>query len=114
MTTLAAIKRKAAEKLAITTVGQAISSQVDSQMGAAYEETYYELDELDLVTWAVDADIPTKVADYVADIMAWKRADVYATPDIYARCQQRYSIAERNIKRVISEKYQSTDENEDF
>lgn len=114
MATLAELKKKAAYKLFATTVGQDLSAAVDSQMSQAYNEAYDELYELDLVTWTSTGDIPDKVADYVADIMAWKRADIYATPEVYAACRERYTIAERNIKRMMVTKHVPLDEPEDF
>lgn len=114
MATLAEVKKKAAYKLFATTVGQALSAAVDAQMSQAYLETYDELEELDLVTWTDTDDIPDKVADYVADIMAWKRADIYATPEIAASCEKRYMMAERNIKRMMVPKNVELDEPEDF
>lgn len=115
MTTLTVLKQKAASKLKIWTVGQALPSAVNTQMEQAYNETFTELDELGLANWDQDAgEIPDKIADYVADVMAWKRADVYASAEIYARCEQRYSMAERNIRRMQNFEFKPTTEQEDF
>lgn len=114
MATLTELKAKAAYKLALSTVGQALSAADNTQMTQAYNETYKELVTLGLATWASAGPIPDSVVDYVADIMAWKRADVYATPEIYQRCEQRYSIAERNIRRMVEPEYESADDPEDF
>lgn len=113
MATVTEVKQKAAAKLGFKQ-GEELPADLNQDLQAAYDEAYEELEDLDLVTWAQTSDIPNKVADYVADMIAWKRGDVYATPEIMQNVSARYVLAERNIRRALTPRFRSTSEKEDF
>lgn len=113
MATVTEVKQKAAAKLGFKQ-GEDLPSSLNEDLQAAYDETYEELEELDLVTWSQTGTVPDKASDYIADMMAWKRGDVYATPEIMQNVAARYVIALPNIKRVLTPRYRSTSEKEDF
>lgn len=113
MATVTEVLQKAAAKLGFKQ-GEDLSASLNEDLQAAYDEAYEELEELDLVTWAQTGDVPNKVSDYMADLIAWKRGDVYATPEIMQNVSARYVIAERNIKRMLMPRYRSPSEKEDF
>ena len=113
MATVTQVLQKAAAKLGFKQ-GEDLAPALNEDLQAAYDESYEELEELDLVTWAQTGTVPNKVSDYLADIIAWKRGDVYATPEIMQNVSARYVIAERNIKRMLTPRYRSTSEKEDF
>lgn len=113
MATVTEVLQKAAAKLGFKQ-GEDLPASLNEDLQNGYDEAYEELEELDLVTWSQTGTVPNNVSDYLADIIAWKRGDVYATPEIMQNVSARYVMAERNIKRGLTPRYRSTSEKEDF
>ena len=113
MATLAALKKRAANKLGFSP-NNTLSAMLNSQMQSAYEEVYYELEDEGLTSWVVDGDIPDKLVSHIADLMAFKRFDVFPTSDGVAGSEGKYVNAMRMIHRLQADAYSSTEEPKGF
>lgn len=106
MATKQQVRVKALRLLGIIGVGVTPSGPQDADMSDAYSEVYAELEELDLLEWAEDDDIPTRFVDVIVNLVASKRVDEYGVSnDRYQRIMSKAANAERKIRRLIADDY---------
>ena len=108
MATSTAIVEKAANRLGIVSEGQTLRAEYDSDLTNAYNEVWAELDEMDLLTWDSDEDIPDAFVWSVVTMVAHSRLDEYSiSNDRYTRIMNDYSKAHMRLKELVgSDAYQ--------
>ena len=77
MATAAEIRDKAAFKLGVKTLGQALENSVSKDLDEAYTEVYNRLRAEDLVNWDSAAEVPDDIVSPVVDLVAFARAVEY-------------------------------------
>lgn len=96
--TAAQLATLVAKHLGILQSGQTINSNDSTDIVAAYNSVYLELQALKAVTWGPDDSIPTDYAFPVRDIVTFRVAkDFGAQPDL-----NEYLMAMRQLKAIQS------------
>jgi len=114
MATAAEIRDKAAFKLGVKALGQALENSVSSDLDNAYIEVYDRLRAEDLVNWDSTADVPNDVVDPVVFLVAFARTVEYGVAgERYQRIALGASQSETRIRRSLQDDY-FTDENEAY
>lgn len=106
MATKNQVKARALRVLGVIGAGVAPTGPQDSDMNESYSEVYSELEELNLVEWAEESDIPERFVDVIVNLMASKRVDEYGVSnDRYQRIVSKASQAETKLRRLIADNY---------
>jgi hypothetical protein len=106
MATAAQIRDKAARKLGVKALGQALENSVSSDIDAAYDEVYARLRDEGLVSWHSTAAVPDEIVSPVVDLVAFARADEYGVGgERYQRLLFAASQAEIRIRRSLQDDY---------
>jgi len=111
------IKQRVLEDLSVVEIGQSAASQDDARIEAAYREVYDELKELGLAVWSISGYLPNKIVPHVVALTAWNAiasGSYGVSPERYQRIQLAAASAEREIRRVVTPKYESTSEPRDY
>lgn len=111
MATKAEIRKRAAYKLGILTIGQSLASQHQARIDEAYDEVYAQLKEDGLAVWASTAEVPGKLVRHVAALMAENCYDEYGVSEARAsRIIAAATVARVKIQELVAEDYASQDE----
>lgn len=106
MATLAQVRNKALRMLGVLGAGREASGPQDADMSAAYDEVYAELEELNLVEWANDQDVPARFVDSVVALVASRRVDEYGVSgERYQRIMGKAGSSEARIRRLLADDY---------
>jgi len=115
MTTKAEIRNQALSLLGRLRLGQSPQDQDKVSIEKAYDEVYEGLKTIGIATWASTAEVPNDITPHVVAMVAMARADTYGVSDSrYARIQNRYIVAEREIRKLVTPKYESLEESDDY
>ncbi len=106
---------RTAEFLGRKRLGQAMDNDLLVRITAAYVEVYADLKKDQLVIWAAANSLPDGVGPHVASLMAFNcGASVHASQALYDRVVAARNIAKREIRRLVTPQYMTTDPAEDF
>lgn len=119
MATLAEVKKRALQLLAVTRINQGSQSQDDTRIDTAYTEVYASLKKEGLATWAVAGTIPDEISPHLAGLMALNAADEYGISNTrYQRLILSYgqngSLALREIRNLTTPDFESLEEPADY
>jgi len=115
MATVAEIKRRTLEEIGRLRLGQSFQTQDNTFMQSMYDETYAELKELGLATWASTGTIPAELAPHLINIMALKASSVYGVSDSrYQRILAGASVAPGAMRQLTTPQYESMEEPVDY
>lgn len=115
MATKAEVRNRAAENLGILPVGQTLASEHQTRIDAAYDEVYDDLKVDGLATWAEANEVPDELVPYVATLVAFTCTETYPiSPARYNRVVNKAATAKREIRRIITPKYESLENATDY
>ena len=115
MATKAEVVLRAAQMLQRVRLGQAIDNTLQTRIETAYTEVYEDLKDDQLVTWAVAGTIPDKVAPWLAALMAFNTTDsIHVSESVFSRIVAKRNVAKREIRRLVTPKYETVDDGEDY
>jgi len=115
MTTKAEIRNQALSLLGRLRLGQSPQNQDKVSVDQAYNEVYEGLKTIGLATWSSTAEVPNDVTPHVVALVAMARVDTYGVSDSrYTRILNRASIAEREIRKFVTPKYESLEEPDNY
>lgn len=115
MATQADVRKRALRKLGLASTNQAPTSDLDSDMQAAYTEVYALLENMKLTFWGETSAVPDEVANHVAAMMAFERVNDYGIgSERYARIEREKNAAIRNFRMMAVNEYVSDDEVTDY
>lgn len=98
------IRDRAANALGILPFGQALEEPDVSRIEQAYSEVYNYLKTKGLATWPyATGSVPDELAPYVSALVAFNCLDGYGVSnDRYVRIVNNASVAEKNIRELIT------------
>lgn len=119
MSTKQEIQQRVAEELALVPVGQAAESQDQNRINEAFDQMYERLKTKGLATWASTAEVPAEIVPYFELMMLEKLLTRYSVPEgRYIRIKTDAgpdgNAAMANISELVTEEYESTNDQEDF
>ena len=120
MSTKALLRIRALERLGVIVRGQTAKSEYITRMDSAYTEVYAKLKKRDLAVWAEAGDsIPDEVTPSLILLMALNAIDDFGVSVArYKRIISQSGIdgglAMREIQSIVTPKYESTDQPDDF
>lgn len=119
MATKAELRSKVAQTLGILPIGQTLASQHQTRIDEAYDEVYNDLREEGLNVWASDGECPDRVTPWMVAYMASTLTEDYPISEArYVRIMNKAGTngdrAKREIRRVTTPAYVSTDEPQDY
>ena len=115
MATQADVRKRALRKLGLASTNQAPTSDLDSDMQAAYTEVYTMLETLKLTFWGESSAVPDEEANNMASLMAFERVNDYGIgTERYARIEREKMAAMQNFRMMAVNEYTSTADPEDF
>lgn len=115
MATKAEIRNQALQLLGRLRLGQSPQNQDKVVIEQAYDEVYEGLKVLGLATWASTASVPTEVVPHVVALVAIARANVYGVSDSrLIRIKGQSDIAEREIRKLVTPKFESLEEPDNY
>ena len=115
MATKAEVALRTAQMLQRVRLGQAIDNTLETRINSAYTEVYNDLKDDQLVTWAVAGTIPDKIVPWLVALIAFNCTDsVHVSDAVFARILAKRNIAKREIRRLVTPKYETIDEAEDY
>lgn len=117
MATKADVRDIAAGLLSRHRLGQAIPDSLKIRLDQAYDYVYAELKDEQLTIWssASGTTIPDAVAPHVAALMAFEAtSSVTVSEERYERIVQKYTLAKPAIRTIVTPKWETLDEPEDF
>ncbi len=86
MATASQIRDKALSKLGLKAQGKVPTAAISDDVDNAYTEVYAELEELGLITWDADENVPDSHVSSLVALVAYARVDEYSVPnDRYTR-----------------------------
>lgn len=113
--TKAEVRDIAATELGILRLGQSLQSQDQVELERRYDEVFADLKEEGLATWASTASVPAELVPHVAALVAYSAADVYGiSPARYQRIAAKAAAARPSIARLVTPRYESTEEPTDY
>lgn len=115
MATVAETRQDALELLGAVEIGQSAESQHDARISAAYNEVYEDLKDEGIATWAVAGTVPNKIKPHLVALMAWNAIDSFGVSDSrYQRISVKASQAKREIRKLVTPRYESQAEPDDY
>lgn len=120
MSTKTLVKDRALERLGVKIRGQSAQAKDTDRIEEAYTEVYAKLKTLDLAIWAeTGAAIPDEIVPHLVLLMALNAADDFGISTArYSRIISQTGIngdsSIRELKAVVTPKYESTDEPSDY
>lgn len=106
---------RTAEFLGRLRLGQSMDNALLVRITSAYTEVYADLKDDQIVTWASAGPIPDPVGPHVAALMAFNcTSSVHVSNELYQRIVSARNIAKREIRRLVTPQYQTTEPAEDF
>lgn len=113
--TLTELYERTGEFLGRKRLGQSMDNSLLVRITAAYNEGYEDLKDDQLVTWAVANSVPNAIGPHLAALMAFNcTSSIHVSESLYQRIVAARNIAKREIRRLVTPQYQTTDEAEDF
>lgn len=107
--TKAQIKERAATRLGIVAIGQALSHEDGVRLEQAYNEVYEYLKTHGIASFAASSDVPSDIAPYFITMIAHNCIDDYKIPnELYQRIAIDFSQAEHKIRALVIPDYIST------
>ena len=115
MATVTELRNQVLQTMGILRIGQSPQSQDKTEIESAYDEVYADLKQEGLATWTSTGGIPTEVLPHVVSLVALSRSDTYGISDSrLARIAAKASVAKREIRRLVTPKFESLDEPVDY
>ena len=119
MATVAELRQRVGEELALITIGGTLKSQDNTRITDAYDEIYARLKKEGLAFWITTGPVPDQFVPYVALMMEENLLTAYSVPDarykrIKADAGDDGKKAMMAITRLSLSDYASTDDAEDF
>ncbi len=119
MTTKVEMRQRVAEDLALVPIGQALETQDQVRIDAAFDEVYLRLKEKGLAIWASSSEVPDRLTPYFAIMMQERLLVSYSISDArYQRIKLDAGDHGEKAMKYISElsfpTYEDTVENSDF
>lgn len=109
MATKTEIRNKALRMLGVLGAGRSASGPQAADIDAAYDEVYASLEELNLVEWASDADIPSQFVEPVVALVASSRVTEYNISEARSnRIMNKAASAEAAIRRLVANDHITT------
>lgn len=117
--TKAEIRDRAAEELGRKRLGQGLQHQDKTRVEAAYDEVYADLKNEGLNTWPSTGSVPDELVPHVAGLVALRCMNTYGISQarmqrILAMTGTDGNLAKREIRRLVTPKYESMEEPTDF
>jgi hypothetical protein len=113
--TLTELYNRTAEMLGRKRLGQDMDNALLLRITAAYNEGYEDLKDDQLVTWAAAGAVPNAIGPHLAALMAFNcTASIHVSNELYQRIVNARNIAKREIRRLVTPKYQTVDDAENF
>lgn len=117
--TKAQVRDRAAEELGRLRVGQALQSQDNTRISAAYDEVYADLKAEGLNTWPSTGSVPDELVPFVSALVALRCTGTYGVSQqrlqrIVLVTGQDGERAKREIRRLVTPLHQSMEEPTDF
>lgn len=113
--TLSELYERTGEFLGRKRLGQAMSNDLLIRITAAYTEGYADLKKDQLVIWAEANAVPDEIGPHLAALMAFNcTSSIHVSQTIYDRIVNARNIAKREIRRLVTPQYMTTDPAEDF
>ena len=109
------VRDRAAENLGILPIGQSLASQDSTRISSAYDEVFADLKHDGLTTWASTGTVPSEIVPYLAVLVAASCIPSY--PISPARIQllvAQSAVAKKNIRRLVTPRYESLDDPLDY
>jgi len=92
-----------------------MSNDLLVRITAAYTEGYDDLKKDQLVIWAEAGVVPDAIGPHLAALMAFNcTSSVHVSRDLYDRIVSARNIAKREIRRLVTPQYMTTENAEDF
>jgi len=106
------IRDRAANDLGLLRLGQSLQAQDDSRISQAYNETYAELKEEGLATWASTASVPDQYAPHVISLVAYNCLDTYAVSlerynRVLLKAGANGELAKQNIRKLFNTNFET-------
>ena len=115
MATVEEVRHKAGRILGIVRFGQALKSEDDLLLTESYAQVYDMLKDEGIAVWASTADVPNRVVEHVAALMAFNVCDDKGvSPTRYNRIIARRNVAMPEIRKLTQPKHESLDEVVDY
>ena len=81
MATKAEVRNKALKKLRVIAEGETPSSEIITDVEAAYDELHADLCTKDAITWDIDEDVPDEAVRSMVTVLASEVADDFAVDE---------------------------------
>jgi len=120
MSTKTLVKDRALERLGVKIRGQSAQPKDIDRIESSYTEVYARLKRKDLAVWAEAGTlIPDEIVPYLVLLMALNAADDFGISNarysrIVSQTGRDGALAMREIRSVITPKYESTEEVADY
>jgi hypothetical protein len=113
------VVQRVGEDLAVTPIGQALQSQDEARITAAFLEIYERLKKKGLATWAYTAEVPTELVPSLSLMIAEKLLISYSVPElrynrIKAEAGPNGRSAELALAELIDNAYESVNDVTDY
>lgn len=113
--TKAEVRDIAATELGLLRLGQSLQNQDRVELDRRYDEVHADLKEMGLATWASTASVPTALVPHVVALIALSAAQVYGiSGERYQRIAAMAAMAKPSIARLVTPRYESTEEAVDY
>jgi len=113
--TLTELYNRTAEFLGRKRLGQDMDNALLVRITAAYTEGYADLKDDQLVIWASANAVPDAIGPHLAALMAFNcTSTIHVSDTLYQRIVNARNIAKREIRRLVTPQYVTTDYPEDF
>lgn len=117
--TKAEVRDRAASELGRLRLGQSLQHQDKTRIEAAYDEVYADLKVEGLNTWASDASVPDELVPFMSGLVALRCVNTYGvSPERFQRIVAVTGVdgerAKREIRRLVTPRYESAEEPTDF
>lgn len=115
MPTLEELRNEAGQLLGLTREGQSLAADHDAMLVKAYERAYDSLSNEGIAPWAEDGEVPARVLNHVAAIMAFDCSTKVSLSEArYNRILSLRNIARPEIRKEMASPYESYTEADDY
>jgi len=113
--TKAKVKEEAAQMLGILRPGQSLNAPNDGKLDEYWTETLDELIEEELGVYPAGGPVQDRIKPHVAALIALKGTETFSiTPARYNRVISKAQVAKREIRKLVTPKYESMEEPTDY
>lgn len=119
MATKAEVQQRVGEDLGIVPVGQSLEAQDEARIEAAYLESYEQLKEKGLASWAYAGSVPTKLVPYFCLLVEERLLVSYSVPEsrflrIKTSAGENGALAIMKLAELILPEFESVDDVQDY